>query len=191
MRLAFPLVALAGPLLLGAASGCTGPTRAVARTPETTRAEPDAGWYFEHGREAAEQGDAARAEQYLAIAIDRGYDARRGLPLLLAVCVRSSHLRAALNHAEPYLKRHPDDAELRYLVASIYLGIGDSTLAQRELERLLRSDPRHARAHYLLAVLELDRGGDGAGVHLERYLELAPHGEHAAEARGRLQELTP
>jgi predicted Zn-dependent protease len=153
------------------------------------REEPSVAWYFEHGSDAAARGDTARAEQYLELALQRGGDERRVLPLLLAVCLRSSHLRAALSHAEPYLRSHPDDLGLRYLVANLELELGTPARAQRELERILESDPSFARAHYLLATLELESGTGGAKSHLQRYLELEPEGEHAAEAHERLREL--
>src|SRR5262245_23776335 len=91
----------------GAAPEPASPAKAAPKRPE----EPEA--LFESGRRAAERGDALRAEQYLALALERGYDRGKVVRLLVEVCVRSSRLRAALLHAEPYLRDHPDDHELR------------------------------------------------------------------------------
>jgi predicted Zn-dependent protease len=156
----------------------------------STSVERTAAWYWNAGRSAAARGDTVRAEQYLSIAIERGFNQRDVLPLLLEVCVTGARLRAALNHAEPYLRDHPDDYFLRYLVANIELGLGETGTARAELERITREHPRHADAHYLLGVLALDASPESARADFQRYLELAPDGEHAGEARGRLAELS-
>jgi tetratricopeptide (TPR) repeat protein len=97
-------------------------------------------------------------------------------------------LRSALNYAEPELRLRPDDAELRYLVASIHLGLGQRDEARDELEQLLRINPMHAAALYLLGVMEADDFGDdvSARTHFQGYLDVAPNGKHAGEIRNRL-----
>jgi uncharacterized protein HemY len=150
---------------------------------------PSADWLMREGRAAATRGDTVRAEQYIALAVDRGYDERRALPLLLGVCIEGSRLRAALNHAEPYLRDHPEDAALRYLVGTIRMGLGDEAGARRELEVLLREDPAHTEALFLLGVLETDHDPETATVRLQDYLRLEPAGRHSADARVRLREL--
>lgn len=146
---------------------------------------------FQRGRESADRGDTVRAEQYLELALDRGYERRQVLPLLLRVCLSSGRLRSALNYAEPELRARPDDAELRYLVASIHLGLGQHGQAHDELEQLLRLNPSHAAALYLLGVVEADDFEDAAAAmnHFQLYLLAAPNGKHAAEIRNRLSEL--
>jgi tetratricopeptide (TPR) repeat protein len=166
-----------------------GAARPAPEAPGVPRAEPSADWYLAQGSAAANRGESARAEQYLTLALERGGDGRQVMPLLLSVCLRSGQLRAALNHAESYLRNHPEDVGLRYLVASIDSGIGATERARLELERILREEPDYARAHYLLAMLELDAGSDEARTHLERYLELEPRGEHAEDVRSRIEEL--
>ncbi len=141
------------------------------------------------GREAAAAGDAVRAEQYLALAIERGAKGADLLPTLLRVCLSSSHLRAALNHAQPFLARHPDDDQLRYLVASIHLSLGQHDEAKATLELLLLRKSDHADAHYLLGVVESESNVDSAREHFRAYLEHAPNGRHAPEVRSRLSEL--
>ncbi len=183
---------LLGALLLGLAlpalGGC-GAGAQAATPPATAQQAPSAAWLMDEGRAAAARGDTVRAEQYIVLAIDRGYDERRALPLLLAVCVKGSRLRAALNHAEPWLRDHPNDSALRYLVATIDVGLGDDESARQELEALLREEPDHAEALFLLGLLELDHDPETANARLIEYLRLTPTGRHAADVRVRLREL--
>lgn len=146
---------------------------------------------FQRGRESADRGDTVRAEQYLELALDKGYERNRALPVLLNVCLSSGRLRSALNYAEPELRLRPDDAELRYLVASIHLGLGQRDEARDELEQLLRLSSKHAAALYLLGVVEAEDFGEDASAraHFRSYLEAAPRGKHAAEVRNRLSGL--
>jgi tetratricopeptide (TPR) repeat protein len=131
-----------------------------------------------------------RAEQYLELAMQRGYDRRAVLPVLLSACVSSMHLRAALGHAESYLLEHPEDDGLRYLVATIRIGLGQRRDAELELERLIRRSPDNADAHFLLGLLHADDDVASAEEHLRRCLAVDPHGRRAAEARSRLSDLT-
>jgi len=145
---------------------------------------------FRRGQAAAKQGDSVRAEQYLSMALERGFDDKKVLPIMLEVCLSSNRLRAALNHAERYLRDHPEDQNLRYLVATIQLGLGQTEQAQIALNHLLRTNPKNANAHYLLGVLEsAGSGSTRANQHFLEYLQLAPNGEHAAEVRSRLTDL--
>ncbi|HVW25511.1 MAG TPA: tetratricopeptide repeat protein [Polyangiaceae bacterium] len=130
-----------------------------------------------------------RAEQYLSAAIDRGYDRGKALPLLLRVCLSSSRLRAALTHAEPYLRDHPEDDALRYIVAIVHMGLGKMDEARLDLTELLHHDGNNAEAHLLLGILDSRTDAAAARDHFRSYLDLAPHGEHAGEARSRLVEL--
>ncbi len=144
---------------------------------------------FQWGRQAAQAGDSLRAEQYLASAIETGFDETKALPILLSVCLRGSRLRSALDHAEPYLLRHPEDNALRYLVATIHLSLGQTEAARLHLEELLHTVPINADAHYLLGILETGSSPSDATHHFRTYLTLAPSGDRAAEVRSRLIEL--
>jgi tetratricopeptide (TPR) repeat protein len=170
-------------------AGCAGSGEPKTTAPNANADGRDAAAFFADGREAAERGDAIRAEQYLSLALAQGYERSAVIPLLLQVCIAGSHLRAALNHAEPYLRQHPDDQQLRYLVATIHLGLGQREEARTDLEQLLRASPDYADAHFLLGVLESDDDETEARAHLLRCLELAPKGEHAPEVRSRLSEM--
>ncbi len=144
---------------------------------------------YRNGRQASARGDALRAEQYLALALEHGYDRGKVVRALVEVCVKSSRLRAALLYAEPYLRDHPDDHELRYLVAAIHWALGEGEIARRQLALLLRLAPNMGAPHYLLGVLDSELDPDGAIRHFENYLEVDPRGSRAAEVRGRLAEL--
>jgi tetratricopeptide (TPR) repeat protein len=169
---------------------CGSAVQAPASTasPDSGRAE-HAAWLFAQGTAAAARGDSVRAEQYLTLARDRGYPAERVLPALLKVCLGSSRLRAALDYAEPHLRQHPEQDALRFLVANIHVGLGQPDEALAELGRLTDRNPQFEEAYFLRALLLAERDATAAIEALRTYLDLAPRGEHAAEARGRLSEL--
>jgi hypothetical protein len=135
-------------------------------------------------------GDGLRAEQYLVLAARAGAPASRVIVPLVQACVSSSRLQSALDHALPHLRRHPDAWRLRLVVVAIQLALGRTTLAQAELERVLRIEPRAAAAHYLRAVIARDVHGDSraASASFAAYVRAEPTGEHAAEARAFLRE---
>jgi tetratricopeptide (TPR) repeat protein len=143
------------------------------------------------GRAFATVGDHARAEQYFAAALDRGADPAVALPLLMRACAEEKRFRAAIDYAEPHLKKHPGDFRLRFVVASFYATIGESTAAREELERIAKDKPDFAAAHFALAVLLRDEHGDvvSADGHFREYLRLEPRGAHAEEARASLLKM--
>jgi Flp pilus assembly protein TadD len=140
------------------------------------------------GESAAAVGDFTRAEQYLAAALQRGAPPERILPRLLRVCIQAHRYRAAIEYARPFLLEHEDAWALRFLVASIHVGLNEPLTASRHLELVLRHNPNHAESEYLLGVLLKDelQNPVAADVHFRRYLELAPDGEHASAARAGL-----
>lgn len=140
---------------------------------------------YEIGLAVEEAGDSIRAEQYFSAAIEQGHPEVIVMPALLRVCVESSRLGDALDYAEPYLARNPEEWPLRVLVASIYMALGQSDAALRHLEIILELAPEQPSGHYLMAVLARDSLHDVAlsREHFVRYLELDPDGEHASEAR--------
>lgn len=170
------LLVCAGPI-----HGCASTPRTATRTSTTTNADE----FYQSGMQASYRGDDVRAEHYFALAMRNGYPQRPALLALLRLCLAGSRLRAALNYAEPYLRMHPSDAELRYLVATMYHGLGQTPAALHELDQVLASDVDHADAHFLSALLLHEGHFSAADVkrHLERYLALNPHGVYAYEAR--------
>lgn len=147
---------------------------------------------FAKGRELARLGDNNRAEQYLSGAMDGGADPAKVLPLLLRVCIAERRYRVAIDYAEPYMRRRPDDYKLRFVIASLYHSIGETQNARRELEEVMRTKPDHADAHFAMAVIYRDDEQDvaQADVHFREYLRIAPTGEHALEARASLMRST-
>jgi tetratricopeptide (TPR) repeat protein len=180
------VVALA---LVLSACGAAGSAPAGPANASRPSSPSDATELVRRGRAAADQGDSVRAEQYLALAIERGADPSVVLPTLLQVCLSSSRLRAALGHAEPYLRDNPEDDALRYLVATIHLGLGQEAEARSELELLRERSAAGAPAHYLLGIIDARRDPVAARDHFRAYLELTPKGRHAAEVRSRLSEI--
>lgn len=138
-------------------------------------------------------GDHLRAEQYLSAALAQGADERRVLPLLLEQCIADQRYRDALQHVEAYVRRHPADPAARFLLASLLLALGHTEQALQALEAVLAAAPRHAEAHYALAVLLRDSVGDAeaADRHFREYLRLRPRGPHVEEARGSLLASLP
>lgn len=169
--------------------GCAGSQPRDVAAPDAELEGESAAALFAKGQASARRGDSVRAEQYLQLAIQRGFDRQTALPVLLSACLSSLHLRAALDHAESYLLEHPDADDLRYLVAAIRIGLGQKHDAQTELERLLQRNPGHADAHFLLGVLYADFDVGAAREQLRLYLASDPHGRHAAEAESRLSDL--
>jgi tetratricopeptide (TPR) repeat protein len=139
-------------------------------------------------RQSMRRGDSIRAEHYYSLAIEQGYDATELMPELLAVCLASSRLRSALNYAEPYLRKHPRDANLRYLVATVHLGLNQRKAAEQELRTVIRHDPSLADAYFLLAVLEYSTDRDTAKQYLKEYIRLRPTGDKANEVRELLEQ---
>jgi tetratricopeptide (TPR) repeat protein len=139
-------------------------------------------------RQSMRRGDSIRAEHYYSLALEQGYDATELMPELLAVCLASSRLRSALNYAEPYLRKHPKDANLRYLVATVHLGLNHIKAAKQELHTVIRHDPSLADAYFLLAVLEYSTDRDTAKQYLKEYILLRPMGDKANEARELLEQ---
>jgi thioredoxin-like negative regulator of GroEL len=167
--------------------GCS--TRQVPAPQSAGKLAPNTTDLVSQGQRAAERGDAVRAEQYLSLAIEQGAERRVVMPILLQACLESSHLRAALNHAEPYLLEHPGDDALRYLVANLHLGLDQVAPARRELELLLQRNPDDPDAHYLLGILDVEVDTESAREHL---LSAAKHTKDRAqriEVTSRLAQL--
>jgi Tfp pilus assembly protein PilF len=106
------------------------------------------------------------------------------MPLILEACIRDQRFRAAIDHGQNYLKRHPNDHAVRLLMSSLHGVLGETDVARRELETVVEAEPNWSQAHYALAVLMRDELGDHAAAdrHFREYLRLEPNGAHRAEA---------
>jgi tetratricopeptide (TPR) repeat protein len=179
-------------LLLGLAlgSGCAAAPPAPPTSPaalERQRVEV-AHAFVERGRALGAQGDWLRAEQYFQAALAGGAPAAEVVPELVEACIRSERYRAAAQYARDALKSRPEDQRLRFLLATLLVGLGDFGGATRELELLVARGSDRALVHYTLGVLYRDqiRNVERADQEFRHYLRLAPGGVHAQEARGAL-----
>lgn len=173
-------------------SACAHHARTPQRAADAADERPGAA-AFAHAQALLAAGDTLRAEQYALLALRQGHPEPQVIVPLVQACLASSRLRAALVYAEPFLRRHPDHVRLRYLVATVYLGLGHAAAAERELSRVTVRQPALPEAHYLGGVIARDAFGDlpEARTRFERYLALAPSGAHAPELRAWLSEQPP
>lgn len=143
------------------------------------------------GKALAALGDSVRAEQYLAAALAGGGNDKEIVPILVQVCVNDGRLRSAIEYAEPYVQRHPDDTRARYLLGTLYGGIGAFDRARTEYEAVIAAKPDVPEPHWALALLLRDDVNDptNATVQFREYLRLAPTGPHADEARASIKDM--
>lgn len=115
--------------------------RATVRTPPRARQALAEGQYVEAlglARQAGPSAEAAVIEVSARVALEGP--------------------RQALERAVPLIADHPGSSELRYLIATLKLGLGDPAGATGELETLLRRDHGVVAAMVMLAEL-LQRAG--------------------------------
>ena len=148
---------------------------------------------IDRGKAFAAINDTTRAEQYFAAAIASGGDERIGVPLLLTVCAQDGRYRAAIQYAEGYLKGHPGDVRVRFVLGTLYAAVNEPTLARAALTVVVEARPEEADAHFALAVLLRDSEHDFAGADREfrEYIRLKPRGAHAEEAQASLLKSIP
>jgi tetratricopeptide (TPR) repeat protein len=145
------------------------------------------------GEAAASVGDLTRAEQYFVAAMKAGGDERLLTTRLLVVCVTDSRYPAAASYGEDYLRRHPNDPEIRYAVSTVYVGLGDLDRARDGLRQVVAARPDIADAHYALASVLRDSGESllEADKELHDYLRLSPDGQYAEAARAQILKSVP
>jgi predicted Zn-dependent protease len=150
--------------------------------------EESAGELAKKGEAAAAAGDMTRAEQYLVAALRAGGPEKPLVQRLLFVCVADQRYPVALEYAEQYLHRHPQDADVQFAAASLHAAIGDNGGAETRLRSVLRARPDWAEAHYALATVLREQGvaGPAADEQDLAYLRLSPKGPLAETARARL-----
>ena len=187
MRLAWLTTAA---LVLACAPSRTEKVADMHRTVEKERAPEK---LVERGKMFMAVGDLTRACQYFSAALDEGAEEHEVLPLLLEAHIKSSRYRDAITIGKRYLQRRPSDYKLRFLVGTLYAAIGESAQARTEFQQVLVTHPKHAQAHYALAVILRDSENDWvrADYHFRQYLKLEPEGQHAEEARASLLKTVP
>jgi Flp pilus assembly protein TadD len=122
-----------------------------------------------------------------------GADERLVVPLLLMVCARDGRYRVAIQYAEAYLKDHPGDLRVRFVLGTLYLAVDESDRARDALRTVVDARPEDADAHFALGVLLRDTDHDYAGADLQfrEYIRLKPRGPHAEEAQASLLKSVP
>jgi tetratricopeptide (TPR) repeat protein len=169
------------------------PGAEMERRVEIAERESEPQRLLARARAFAQIGDYTRAEQYIDAARLSGANPDQVLPLLLEVCIKDRRYRSAVQHTQDYLRKRPAAYRVRFMLATLYVGLAEADAARRELERVLRQEPDYAAAHYTLAVvLRDDLGHLGeADLHFREYLRLEPRGTHAEEAEGALLQRVP
>lgn len=182
---------LAGSLALGCARAVV--TEPASADGNAAQAQRSAELLMSRARSAYARADYTRAEQYLGLARESGRDEAEITPLLIDVCVKDQRYRAALQHTQEHLRRHPREYRLRFVQATLLVALGEVARAREDLEKVLAARPEHADAHYALAVLLRDDLGNHleADAHFRHYLRLSPRGAHADEAGESLLEAVP
>jgi tetratricopeptide (TPR) repeat protein len=179
---------LTAALALLAAVGCSSaqlpPRKQASADPE----RPHGQQLVEIAGMLAERGDRVRAAQYYAAAQKDGVPTQQVLPKLLSLYAADGQFRLAIEESESYLRRRPSDQQIRRCLAALYVAIDAVPEAVHAYETLVTDQPRDAEAHFALASLLMDAGGQRgrANTHYQTYLRLAPHGAHAEEAHARL-----
>jgi tetratricopeptide (TPR) repeat protein len=193
-----PLRSAALPLALALAtvggSGCAKtPQQRVKQDAEVIRREMTPERLQARGEAAAMAGDLTRAEQYFVAAMKAGGDPRLLTTRLLVVCVTDSRYPAAASYGEEYLEKHPNDAEIRYAVSTVFIGLGELTRARDWLRLVVEERPDLADAHYALASVLRDTGESllDADKQFREYIRLSPKGEYADAARASLLKSVP
>jgi tetratricopeptide (TPR) repeat protein len=135
-----------------------------------------------------QRGDVVRAEQYWQMALEQGADAETVVPKLVAAFVRDRQYRLALQHAEGYMRQHPNADVLRLLTGAIYEAVGNYAAAVEQYEVVLGRHNARADIYYVLGAALLKQGSSRleADARFRKYLELAPGGRYAERAQAAL-----
>ena len=182
------LAQLTTALALTAALGCSEAQLPAAQYAGAEPERPHGQQLVEIAGLLAERGDRVRAAQYYAAAQKDGVPTQQVLPKLLGLYAADGQYRLAIEESETYLRRRPSDQRIRRCLAALYVAIDAVPEAVHAYETLVLDQPRDAEAHFALATLLMDAGGQRgrANTHYQAYLTLAPRGPHAEEAHARL-----
>jgi tetratricopeptide (TPR) repeat protein len=177
--------------LLVAAGCASAPEQRLQADVHTFQNEQAPAKLTARGRAFAAIGDTTRAREYFDAALEAGGDDRELIPLLLGVCVRDGRYRLAIDYAERYVRKHPHDQRMRFVLGTLKAGVGEPLAAEAELTKVVAASPENPDAHYALAVLLRDQRNDplGADRHFRAYLKLQPEGEHSEEAKSSLLQV--
>jgi len=193
-RLARFILSLGSPVVATVLAGCvTTPAAKVKADMAVMKQEGGAAKLLDRGKAFAAVGDTTRAEQYFAAAMTSGADEHVVVPLLLTVCAQDGRYRAAIQYAETYLKSHPGDLRVRFVLGTLYSAVNEPIPAREALNTVVDARPEDADAHFALGVLLRDSDHDYAGAdqQFREYIRLKPRGSHAEEAQASLLKSVP
>jgi tetratricopeptide (TPR) repeat protein len=176
------------------ALGCAATQQQVAeQNVRKVRAESTVAQLEAKGDAAAGGGDMVRAEQYFAAALRAGGDERYLTARLLVVCSSDGRYPAAQSYGEDYVRRHPNDTEIRYALATLYIARGDLADARLALEQVVAEKPDMPDPHYALATVLRDEGDSALDVDREfrEYIRLEPNGKFSETVRASLLKSVP
>ncbi|WP_165982228.1 tetratricopeptide repeat protein [Dankookia rubra] len=158
-----------------------GPQSAAARAAEARRAELDRA--FEALRTAPDEGGAALVEARIRTLWAQAATPSTNLLLRRGVRNVETQLPAeALEDFDAAITLQPDFPDAWYLRAQAYARAGDTAAAARDLQEVLRLEPRHWAALMSLASLQEEAGNAmGALRSLEAALAINPRMPGGAE----------
>jgi cytochrome c-type biogenesis protein CcmH/NrfG len=104
----------------------------------------------------------------------------------------TNRFREAATAYEKALALDPKNVDVRVDLGTCYRNSGRPDAAVKEYRKAIEMDPRHLQAHRNLGVvLAYDLHDKTQAVkEFEKYLELAPHAQDAAQVRQTIQQLT-
>ncbi len=129
------------------------------------------------------------AEPYLLKALERNPKDERVVIGLVEVSKAKGDKAAEQKYSAMLETLQGPNPDLIYNKGVEAFNAGKTKEAKAHLAKALEVEPKYAEAHYLLAMVEFgDNNLKGTKQHLVKYLELAPAGKHAAEAREMLKD---
>lgn len=163
--------------------------RAVDRDPRLLKTLCDV--YYRRGRMRMYDlnlWNAAKAD--LNTALKCGADGADTHVALGQLSLNGGDRAKALGHYKAAIKKSPKHAPAHLAIALLYLNDGKSRAAAiRHLKSAAELDPKLADPHYRLCAIYKDGARAKARKHCKTYLELAPEGGFASDAKSLLRSL--
>ena len=174
----------------GTTTSAPRPSTAPANTTRTT-STASAIQLFAKGHEAQkkENWDAAIDYYKRALRLDPTYSAA-SYNLGLIYYADHRNLEKARDAFALAVAQDKEMARAHYMLGLVYKEMKDPDKAIAQLNSALRIQPDYARVHFVLGQIYHAGSQPGvAGIHLKRYLQYAPQGQYARQARELLREI--
>lgn len=131
----------------------------------------------------------ADAEPYLLKALERNAKDEAVIGGLIETSKAKGDKAAEKKYAAMLEALHGPNPDLLYNKGVESFNAGKNAEAKTELLRVLEIDPKYAKAHYLLGMVEYaNMNLKGTKQHFLKYLEMAPTGDKAAEIKEMLKD---